>query len=116
MDDAFASVITMDKLRILVIDDNSGISRFVQVILEKTSRYTVRTENLPRHALDATREFKPHIILLDVDMPGTDGGQVARQIRADAALKHTPIVFFTSLISKEDTGAAFFIRGGERYL
>ena len=49
--------------------------------------------------LNRAREFSPDVILLDVCMPGADGGDVAFRIHSDAALRSTPIIFLTSLVS-----------------
>ncbi|MEA3188641.1 MAG: two-component system, OmpR family, response regulator [Chthoniobacter sp.] len=106
----------MDKTRILIVDDDASLARLVQLMLEKTKLHSAKVENRPVHALAATREFRPHLILLDVDMPGLDGGAVARQIRGDSELKGTPIIFFTSLLSQSEAGQHCIMRGGERYL
>ena len=106
----------MNKARILVVDDEPNLSDLVRMFLEKTKRYEVRTENRSSQALNAAREFRPDMVLLDVDMPGQDGGEVARQIEADPVLRGTPILFFTSLVSAKEAGEQVSIRGGMRFL
>ena len=106
----------MTKSRILVVDDEPNLSGLVRLILEKTQRFEVRVENRSSLALAAAREFRPDMILLDVDMPGKDGGDVAREIEAEPALRGVPILFFTSLISREEAGAHETLRGGQRFL
>jgi DNA-binding response OmpR family regulator len=93
----------MTKKQILVIDDDVTASSLVKASLERTGAYEVRTENAGTRGLTAAKQFKPDLILLDVDMPDMDGGEVAFQIRADKQVKHTPIVFLTSMVSKEET-------------
>lgn len=88
------------KKRILLVDDELIITRTLQTFLEGTGRFEVRAENSPKKALKAARDFKPDLVMLDVIMPDLDGGQVAALIRADQALKDTPIVFLTSLVSR----------------
>jgi CheY-like chemotaxis protein len=56
--------------------------------------------NDPAQAVAAAREFVPDVILLDVMMPGMDGGEVAAHIQANAKLKKTPIVFLTAAVRK----------------
>ena len=106
----------MNKTRILAVDDEPNLSDLVRLFLEKTKRFEVRTENRPGNVLAAAREFRPEMILLDVDMPGQDGGEVARDIAADPTLRGTPILFFTSLISPTEAGDRIVIRGGMRFL
>ncbi len=64
----------------------------------------MREENRGRFGLDAARQFKPDLILLDVIMPDMSGGEVAYQIEADRNVKKTPIVFLTAAAKKEDEG------------
>ena len=106
----------MNKTRILAVDDDPNLSDLVRLFLEKTKRFEVRTENRPGNVLAAAREFRPELILLDVDMPGQDGGEVARDVNADPILRGTPILFFTSLISPLEAGDRISMRGGMRFL
>ena len=106
----------MTKSRILVVDDEPNLSGLVRLFLEKTQRFEVRAENRSALALAAAREFRPEMILLDVDMPGKDGGEVAREIQADPVLRGVPIVFLTSLVSSAEAGGGETLRGGMRFL
>ncbi|MBA3962360.1 MAG: response regulator [Chthoniobacterales bacterium] len=106
----------MDKPRILIVDDDAALSRLVGLSLEKTRLYQVRVENRSRQALACAREFQPHLVLLDVDMPGMDGGAVAAQLRADTSLRDLHIIFFTSLISQKEAGQNLISRGGDLFL
>ncbi len=106
----------MNNQRILIVDDEPNISGLVRFHLEKTQRFTVRVENRSARALSVAREFQPDIILLDVDMPGKDGGQVACEIEADPVLSVVPILFLTSLISNAESGASVKVLAGQRFL
>jgi CheY-like chemotaxis protein len=92
----------MNKARVLVVDDEPALSTLVRMSLEQTNLYEVMVENLSSQALATARRFKPDVVLLDVNMPGKDGGDVAAEIRADGDLAGTPILFFTSLVSPEE--------------
>ena len=102
----------MNKKRILIIDDEPSLTRLVKWNLEATGKYKVREENLAEHALAAAREFKPELVLLDVMMPGKDGGDVASQLQAAPELKGVPIVFLTAAVKKDEQG----VHGGFPYL
>jgi CheY-like chemotaxis protein len=104
------------KTRALIVDDDPNLARLAGVILETTKLYEVRIESKATRALAAAREFKPHIVLLDVDMPGRDGGEVANDIRADPALSETRILFLTGLVSKDEAGDRALTTGGSHFL
>ena len=88
------------KKRILVVDDEPAITRMVKLNLEQTGRYEVRTENLGRRAIEAAREFRPDLILLDVMMPGMLGSEIAAQLQADPELRAIKFVFLTAVVTK----------------
>ena len=66
-----------NKKRILIVDDEERFTRILRLNLGCTGRYTVRTENSALNACTTACEFRPDLILLDVMMPGLDGGEVA---------------------------------------
>ena len=101
----------MDKKRILIVDDEAGVTRMLKMYLEETQAYEVRTENQGKRALAAAREFRPHMVLLDVVMPDMDGASVAAQMTADVSLKDTPVVFLTALVTNKEAGAGRNIGG-----
>ena len=89
-----------DKKRILAVDDQASNTRLLKLYLERTNDYVVREENDAKAALSAAEEFQPHLILLDLMMPGLDGGDLAACFQANPKLKAVPIVFLTSAITK----------------
>ena len=106
----------MRKKRILVIDDESSITRLLKMNLDKTQNYDVREENLASKGLIAAREFRPDLVLLDVMMPDMDGGDVAASIQADPVLRNTPIIFLTAVVKKEEVNAHDGRIGGFPYI
>lgn len=106
----------MNLTRILVVDDDSRLSGLVRVILEANGGYEVREENRSAQAIQSAREFQPHKIILDVDMPGMDGGEVAVALQEDPFLCRIPRLFLTSLISRNETGASTVRRGEDIFL
>ena len=93
------------KKRILVVDDQADITRLLKRGLEETNDYVVREESDPKAALAAAEEFQPHLILLDVMMPGMDGGDLAACFRGSPELKAVPIVFLTAAVTKLEVEA-----------
>ncbi len=106
----------MTNPRILIVDDEPNLSELVRLALAKTQRFEVVVENRSALALSVARKFRPDMVLLDVDMPGKDGGEVARELRADPTFSKIPILFFTSLISRVEAGNHEVFRGGEYFL
>ena len=102
--------------RILIVDDEPAITRSLKLNLQAVPGYEVRTENESTWAIDAARDFRPDLILLDVLMPHLDGCDIAAQIHADPKLKNTPIVFLTALARNEDTGGRAITAGSTVYL
>jgi two-component system phosphate regulon response regulator PhoB len=94
-----------EKKRIMIIDDEAGITRLLKLNLELTSLYEVCAENDPDTALAAARKFRPDLILLDVFMPGITGDELASQFRAVSELKDVPIVFLTAAIKPAEVRA-----------
>lgn len=101
----------MCKGKILIVDDDAKISSLVGLILRRNG-YDVREENRPFSALATAREFRPDLALLDVDMPGKDGGMVAAELAADRGFARLPVIFVTSLVGPNEAG----MHGGKRFI
>jgi CheY-like chemotaxis protein len=106
----------MGKRRVLVVDDDVNLSRLAGMILESSGRYEVMIVNNSARALRAAVQFQPQVMLLDVDMPGRDGGDLARDAAQHPRLREVPILFLTGLVSHVEAGAAPLESGGMRFL
>ena len=104
------------KKRILVVDDEPAMTRMIKLNLEQTGRYEVRTENLGLRAIEAAREFRPDLILLDVMMPGMLGSEIAAQLRADPELRAIKFVFLTAVVTKEEALKSVGQIGGHTFV
>jgi CheY-like chemotaxis protein len=100
------TAVKTEKKRILAVDDRATNTRLVRLCLEQTNEYVVREENNAKAALAAAEEFHPHLILLDVMMPGLDGGELAARFQANPKLKAVPIVFLTAAMTKGEVEAS----------
>src|SRR5437588_11948474 len=92
-----------EKRRILIVDDDRESTRLVKILLEKTGCYHALEENHAAKAHQTAQNVRPDLILLDIMMPGTDGGEVPAQIEADPELQRTPMIFLTALITTPET-------------
>jgi CheY-like chemotaxis protein len=100
-----------EKARILVIDNNRDFTHSAKVVLERTGRYVVAEENDANKAHQTAQGLNPDLILLDIAMPETDGGEVAARIQSDPALHRIPIVFLTALVTTVEGRAGLRIQG-----
>ena len=100
-----------EKRRILIVDNDRESTHLVKILLERTGRYLVFEENDATKAHQSARNFRPDVILLDIVMPETDGGEVAAQIQADPDLRRTPIIFLTALVTKAEAKTGLRIQG-----
>jgi CheY-like chemotaxis protein len=87
------------KPRVLVVDDEAGFTTMLRLVM---TDYEIRAENNPQLVLQTAREFKPEVILLDVIMPGIDGGDIAAQLRATREFRSTPIIFLTAIVAEQE--------------
>jgi len=106
----------MSKIRVLIVDDDVNLSRLSAMILENSGDYEVLTEKDSRRALAVARQFKPEVMLFDVDMPHKSGGDLAADAASDALLSNTPILFLTGLLSKSEAGNNEVECGGRPFL
>jgi CheY-like chemotaxis protein len=105
-----------EKKRILVVDDQAQNTRLLKLYLERTDDYLVREENDARAALSTAEEFGPDLILLDVMMPGLDGGELAARFQKIPKLKTVPIVFLTAAVTKAEVKEGGGRIGGSPFL
>ena len=62
-------------------------------------------------AHQTAQRVKPDLILLDIAMPETDGGEVAARIESDPTLHRIPVVFLTALVTKAEARSGLEIQG-----
>lgn len=90
---------------VLVVDDVPDNLAVLHDALDE-SGYTVLVATSGEQALQRAAQARPDIVLLDAMMPGIDGFEVARRLKADGATQHIPIVFMTGLTETEHLVAA----------
>lgn len=99
---------------VLIVDDVPDNLSVLHDALDE-SGFTVLVAIDGESALARARQSLPDIILLDAMMPGMDGFEVARRLKADFSTRHIPIVFMTGLTETEHVVAAFNA-GGTDYV
>lgn len=91
----------MEGESVLVVDDNPANLKLVRFLLSKRG-YDVRTATNADEALREIRARVPRLILMDIQLPGIDGLELTRIIKADARSSHVPIVAVTAFAMKGD--------------
>ncbi|MDS3861445.1 diguanylate cyclase [Thermosynechococcaceae cyanobacterium BACA0444] len=98
------------KGNVLLVDDIPENLQLLSDLLVKLG-YTVRSVTSGKMALKTIRVKQPDIILLDIKMPEMDGYQVCQALKADADLKHIPVIFISALDDVFDKVKAFNVGG-----
>jgi DNA-binding NarL/FixJ family response regulator len=97
---------------VLIVDDVPENLSLLHDALDETG-YTVLVATNGESALQRARQVRPDVILLDAVMPGMDGFEVARSMKAHFATQHIPIIFMTGLTETEHVVAAFAAGGAD---
>jgi putative two-component system response regulator len=87
--------------KILIVDDESGARAALEMLLHREG-FEVRDASNGPSALELCATFRPDLILLDILMPGIDGFEVCRRIKATPETRLTPVVLITGLSATED--------------
>lgn len=95
----------MLRNKILCVDDEPCNLALMRAVMQH--EYNLVFARSGEEALQAVAKHNPALILLDVEMPGMNGHEVARQVKAHAATEHFPIIFVTSLSDELDEQAGF---------
>jgi signal transduction histidine kinase/ActR/RegA family two-component response regulator len=86
-------------LRLMVVDDNQDAAHAMAMLLELEG-HTVKVAHEPLRALELAAQFCPDACLLDIGLPGMDGYELARRLRADAATADATLIALTGYGNK----------------
>ena len=100
--------------RVLVVDDNALNVELVMFVLSDDG-ISVAAATDAADALQQIPQFRPELILMDIQMPGVDGLELTRRLKADPATRHIVIVAFTAYAMKGDE-AKLLAGGCDGYL
>jgi CheY-like chemotaxis protein len=100
---------------VLIVDDDPFIRKLVATTLEDVAGFEPAEAPDGNQALELARAEPPALVFLDIDMPGIDGYEVCRRLRADPETTQTTIVMLTAAAGEEaereaeDAGADLFL-------
>ena len=95
---------------LLIVDDSPANLQLLGGML-KQCRYKVRPVPNGEFALQSARHEPPDLILLDINMPGMNGYEVCKHLKADSDLKAIPVIFISALDGTFDKIKAFSVGG-----
>jgi two-component system cell cycle response regulator DivK len=96
----------MSEIRILVVEDNPKNLKLVRDVLE-FSGYRVFAAATGEDGVRMAGEVDPDLILMDLQLPGIDGAEALRRIRAGSVRPDVPVVAVTAFAMPEDRHRAF---------
>ena len=91
---------------VLIVDDDPSIRKLVATTLEDVAGFELVEAADGDEALALAREEAPAIVLLDIDMPGIDGFEACRRLRAEPGTADTTVVMLTAAADEEAERAA----------
>ncbi len=86
---------------ILIVDDNPTNLKLVSFLLSRRG-YRVQTASGAQEALDSLKAVRPVLILMDMQMPGVDGFELTRRLKADPSTRDITVVALTAYAMKGD--------------
>jgi len=104
----------IDDSKILMVDDVPMNIDLLTLALKEFGFNLARASNGPE-ALEITRSYRPDLVLVDVYMPGMNGFDVCRELKADASTGDIPVIFITALSDPDDIVRGFDA-GGVDYI
>ena len=85
----------MEKKRILIVDDDENIAELISLYLMKEC-FETKIALDGEEALNIFKEYNPHLIMLDIMLPGIDGVELLRRIRSSSEFGDLPIIMATA--------------------
>ena len=105
----------MSTAKILVVDDEEDILHLLSAILEDMAGYAVLRARDGKEALKLAETNTPDAILLDVKLPGLDGYEVCRSVKAKPALAGTKVIILSGLPQETENQKAM-VAGADAYI
>ena len=88
--------------KLLVVDDDVDILKVAKFALKRLENVEIKFLNSGEEAIKEALTFQPDLIILDVMMPKMDGVSTLQALRLLPTMAHTPIIFFTAKVRKDE--------------
>ena len=102
---------------VLIVDDQESICNLVKASLENLWP-TLKVVTCPdsSRAMDKIKNLLPNLVILDVQMPGFSGADIAQAMKEYPATKAIPIIFLTGILTPEEARSRGNEIGGEHFM
>jgi DNA-binding response OmpR family regulator len=104
----------MAEKKLLMIDDDRALGEMLKLKIEKIGAYKVTYSPDGHRIVELAQEVKPDLVILDIDMPGTDGGDARLALEKNPATEGIPVLFLSSLVTPEDVTASGGVISGHQ--
>lgn len=88
-------------MRVLIVEDSDSIVRMIEALI-KARGFDVRAASSGAKGVEEALAWKPHVVLLDINLPGSiDGIEACKRLRAEQDSKDIPIIFISAMTDEE---------------
>lgn len=108
------SALVSEKINILLVDDHPANLMALDAVLREPN-YNLLQASSGQEALDLMEKYRIALVLLDVQMPGMDGYETARQMKSIDKFKDIPIIFVSAVYTEDDYVRQGYAAGGLDY-
>lgn len=85
---------------VLIVDDESGFQNLLELVLQRAGYQTlVAGDGL--EGLEMIRKYRPHLVILDDDMPRLRGSELCRRLKADPLMRHIPTIMHSASLKMQ---------------
>ena len=102
--------------KILIVDDQADIRKLLRISLQLREDTELFEAADGESGWALAQELQPDLILLDVMMPGIDGGDLVNLLCRNDVLRKVPVIFLTATVRRVEVDASHGIIGGYRFL
>ncbi len=105
----------MANKKILIVDDEKDVLAVLEKRLSLSGYSVIKAEN-GKEAVAIARSQHPDLVVLDIMMPGMDGGETAQVLKDDPLTADIPVIFLTCLLRREEAGGRPVVIGGHFFV
>jgi len=92
------------KRKILVVDDDEELVELITDVLERDTRFEVRSVNNGFDAGMMVKDYRPDLIVLDVMLPDINGKEVCQRVRGDSSMQEVQIICISGMVEEDKIG------------